>query len=40
MLEILQSIFPCIYKAVLSYIPGKADQFIPGQLFSVLPSRS
>ena len=38
--EIPQSIFPCIYKGKLSHIPGKADQFVPGQLFSVFPSRS
>lgn len=33
MLENFQSMFLCIFKALLSYIPGKVDQFIPGQLF-------
>lgn len=39
MLEINQSIFPRIYKEELGHIPGKVDQFIPGQLLSVFPSR-
>lgn len=31
MLEISQSIFPCVYKGEFSHIPGKVDQCIPGQ---------
>lgn len=38
MLGIPLSTFPCTKG--LSHIPGKADQFIPGQFFSVFPNRS